>query len=252
MKPRFRIIPILLLDNNKLVKTIRFKSPRYIGDPLNTAKIFNDKEVDELIILDRSADKNGINFDLVKSVASECFIPLAYGGGIKHLSDVDRLVNSGVEKVILRSALFKNLNLLKEIVGKYGNQAVISCFDLKHNIFKELTFLGSKIKNNKIPEKIISIIRIGVGEIMLQAVDLEGTMQGVDEKILKIISKITEVPTIYTGGIGSLEDALIVAKHGVSAAAAGSLFVYQGPRKGILINYPTSEELGVFYAKIDR
>jgi imidazole glycerol-phosphate synthase subunit HisF len=246
---RIRVIPILLIQNGKLVKTIQFNKPTYIGDPLNAIKIFNDKEVDEIIVLDISASlqKKSPDFNFIKQFASECFMPLGYGGGIKTLEDAKKVFASGAEKVILNTALIDNPELITEIANIYGSQAVVVSIDIKKNIFgKYQIFTNSgtkKIKINLI-NWIKDIESLGAGEIIVNSINNDGKMQGFDLELIKLVSQATKLPVVACGGASSLEDFKNAISYGkASAVGAGSVFMFNGKLKGVLISYPSQNDL---------
>ena len=242
-----RIIPCLLYDGSGLVKTVKFKNPSYIGDPINAIKIYNDKEVDELILIDINASKQKRkpNFDKIADMASEAFMPFAYGGGVKTYDDFVTLFKIGVEKVIINSIIQQNPQLIKKVIASYGSQAVVGCVDFKKS------FLGSKLPysylGNKIPLSLIDYAKyleqeLGVGEIMLQSVDNDGTWQGYDYEVTEQILNAIEVPIIACGGCGSINDLeKILYKTNANAAAIGSMAVYSKKGMGVLINFPNRE-----------
>jgi cyclase len=245
---RVRVIPVLLLDKGKLVKTVNFKKPNYIGDPVNAVKIFNDKEVDEIVLLDISATKESRDPDYAKieEICSEAFMPFAYGGGINSLNQVDRLFQLGIEKVVLNSALNSNIGLVKEISEKYGAQSVVASIDVKKNVFgKNYAYSHSATRKIKEPVEVYfnKILNAGVGEIMLNSIDRDGTFQEYDLESIRRFSRLSEVPLIACGGAMSVNSFSLAVQNGASAAAAGSLFVYRGVNKGILINYPSQVKL---------
>lgn len=237
-----RIIPILLLKDKGLVKTVNFKKPTYIGDPINALKIFNDKEADELIILDIDATKSNkkIDFAFIRDIVSEAFMPIGYGGGIQTLNDVQQLFSLGVEKVILNSALFEKKELIKELITHYGSQSIVACIDYKSSVLhKNRPYYKSgtlSIKSNLIAY-LKEIEELGVGEIILQCIDREGTMKGYDLAMIKLAANSINLPLVASGGAGSLKDMREAIDAGASAAAAGSFFVYNGPHKAVLISY---------------
>ena len=243
---RNRIIPCLLLNENKLVKTTKFKNPKYLGDPLNAVKIFNDKCVDELIFIDISATKNKkINFKLLEKIANQSFMPLGYAGGINNFDDAAKIFKLGFEKICLNNSLFTNPNLITKISNTYGSQSVVVCIDVKKNIFGKYqiyNYLTNKTHNNLL-EWAKNAEKLGCGEIIINSVDNDGVMKGYDPKLIKLISENLNIPVVALGGAGKLQDLQEIIKHGASAAAAGSLFVYYGPHKAVLINYPGENEL---------
>ncbi|MBR9832566.1 imidazole glycerol phosphate synthase subunit HisF [bacterium] len=243
-----RVIPVLLIDKGKLVKTTKFKNPNYIGDPVNAVKIFNDKEVDEVVLLDITATKEQRepDYDKIEEICSEAFMPFAYGGGINSLDQVDRLFQLGIEKVVLNSTLNSNLGLVKQISEKYGAQSVMASIDVKKSLFGRYTAYshsGQKKIKQPIQNYLQSILDAGVGEVFLNSIDRDGTFSGYDLELIGQFSKIAAVPIVACGGARSLDDFKWAINSGASAVAAGSLFVYRGVQKGILINYPTQLEL---------
>jgi cyclase len=247
-----RTIPVLLLRNGGLVKTIQFDGAKYIGDPINAVKIFNEKEVDEIVVLDISASKEklGPNFNLLSSLASECFMPLGYGGGIRNLEDIKRLFMIGVEKVILNTILLTNLDIVREAVEIFGSQSVVASVDIKKNIWGSFQIYSHNkaiIKYDNYLNYIKKLEEIGCGEIILNSVDLDGTMNGYDLNLINTVSINSKIPVVAVGGAGSLSDFVKAKKAGASAVAAGSLFIYHGINKGVLINYPSQKELKALY-----
>jgi cyclase len=249
-----RIIPVLLIRNKGLVKTIKFDKSKYIGDPINAVKIFNDKEVDEIVILDIDASKKNSkpDFDLIASIASECFMPLAYGGGVQTLEDMSRLFDIGVEKVILNTSTLVNLNLVRAASDYFGAQSVVVCIDFKKNIFGNYSLfshLKGKLNDQNIFEFIQNIEKAGAGELILQSVDRDGTFSGYDLNFIKLVSQKTSIPIVACGGAGKLEDLNLAFQAGASGVAAGSLFVYHGPHRAVLINYPSITQLKTIFSQ---
>lgn len=247
MSYRARIIPVLLLQNGGLVKTIKFSNPDYIGDPINAIKIFNEKEVDEIVVLDIEATKKNkpINFELIREFASECFMPLAYGGGIKTLSDIEKLIASGVEKVIINSAAIENPNFIGEAAKHFASSTIVISIDVNQNLLGSYfiqTFSGKKIKSSVV-DFANQIEQQGAGELLVQAVHHDGTGKGYDTKLIAEISKSVSIPVIGCGGASSVSDLKNVIEAGASAAAAGSMFVYSGKHRAVLISFPSSSEL---------
>lgn len=245
---RTRVIPVLLLRNKGLTKTVKFDSGKYIGDPINAVKIFNDKEVDEIVVLDIDASKEGRkpNFEVVKEFASECFMPLAYGGGIQDLDDVKKLFALGVEKVIINTAALQHLNLITQSSKIFGDQSIVLSIDVKKNIlgkYQVYAHKSGKTISLDLIEYVNEAINAGAGEILLQSVDQDGTMNGYDLKIIQKITDSIHVPLVACGGAGKIEDLRKGADAGASALAAGSMFVYHGPHKAVLINFPTQKRL---------
>lgn len=245
---RFRIIPVLLMKNGGLYKTIGFKNPKYIGDPINAVKIFNEKETDELILLDynASSDSRSIDFKKIEEIAGEAFMPMAYGGAIKTLDDAKRVFDCGFEKVVLNSALFNNIGLINKIADIYGAQAVVGSVDYKKNFFgssKVYAQSGSKNTGYDPLEWVKKLEQHGVGEIMLNSIDRDGTWTGYDTELISKITAAINVPLIACGGAGKIEDMKDAVKSGASAVAAGSMFVFQKKGMGVLISFPTGVNL---------
>lgn len=244
-----RIIPCLLYDGSGLVKTVKFKNPSYIGDPINAIKIFNDKEVDELILIDINASKQKRkpNFTKIADMASEAFMPFAYGGGVKTFDDFVELYKLGVEKVVVNSLIQEDPNVIKKVIEHYGAQAVVGSIDFKKPLFGEkspYSHLGHKIKFNLKDYANYLASEIGVGELMLNSVDKDGTWEGYDYEILSQILNAVEIPIIACGGCGSIEDLKSALYNtNVNAAAIGSMAVYSKKGMGVLINFPQREKV---------
>lgn len=236
-----RIVPCLLIDNQDLYKTINFKNPKYLGDPFNTIKLFNGKEVDEIIILDIGAtrDKRKPDFNFIRKLSNECFMPICYGGGLNDINDVEKVFKLGVDKVSFNYALHNNLNLVVETVYRYGSQAVVASIDYKKIGTDYFVFINNGNINTKIKlfDFVNSIIKTGVGEILLTSIDKEGTYSGYDEVSFYVCS-LVDIPVAVNGGANSTEEMLQALKRGASAAVAGSLFSYFGKNKAVLPNYP--------------
>jgi cyclase len=245
---RNRVIPCLLLDGQRLVKTKKFKEQRYVGDPINAVKIFNEKEVDEIILLDINASKNGIkpNFKFIEEIASECFIPLCYGGGINSVEDARKLFELGVEKVSIQSNTFENLELIKDISERFGSQSVVASIDIKKDMFgRKFPYFTSHKKYQKaeLYEFINQRVKAGAGEVLINSIYNDGVMSGMDLKLIASVVKKCPVPIVFMGGVGSLNDIKSAVEHGAQAIAVGSFFVFHGPHKGVLISYPKPETL---------
>lgn len=244
-----RYIPCLLLKNTGLVKTIKFKNPKYVGDPINTVRIFNEKEVDELIFLDIEATPQGRepNYKLLSEIADECFMPLAYGGGIKTIEQAIKIFKIGIEKIVINSAAHHNLKLITEVATIYGSQAVVGVIDVKKNFFGKLEVVSNSAadKHKQSPEEWAKeLVKAGVGEIMITSVDREGTWEGIDVALLKRITDTVNVPVIAHGGAGNIEHLKDAVKNGgASAVAMGSMVVYQKKDFGVLINFPDKKIL---------
>ena len=245
-----RIIPCLLLHRGGLVKTESFKKPRYVGDPINAVKIFNEKEVDELIILDIDAtvENHGPDYYLLEDIVSEAFMPVCYGGGVTTVDQIRQIFALGVEKVSISAGAIENPSLIEEAASYFGSQSIIVTLDVKKNRLKRrynlMTYNGKKKIDLHPMETAKLMEKMGAGELLINNVDEDGKMQGYDSDLVKQISAVVGIPVIALGGAGRLKDMHeIVFKGGASAAAAGSLFVYKGARRGVLINYPTQYEL---------
>ncbi len=237
-----RVIPVLLIQDNNLVKTIGFKSPIYIGDPINTIKIFNEKEVDELVILDITASRRkSINYDLLSRINKEAFMPVAYGGGITTLDEAQKIFALGYEKIVLNQAAISQPKFITSISGLCGNQSVVICVDVKKNIFGKY-YVYDYIKKKNTNQQVISWIKEceqrGAGEIILQDVDREGTFSGYNLELISSISNAVNIPVVALGGASNVDDLKKGISSGASAVAAGSMFVFYGPHKAVLISYP--------------
>lgn len=248
-----RVIPMLLLKGRGLVKTVKFKDPTYVGDPLNTVRLFNDKEVDELICVDITASRldAGPNFDMLADIASECFMPFAFGGGISSLEHARRILGTGAEKVVLNSHAIANPELVEQIAGVFGSQAVIGAIDARKTLLGgyEVTTHGGTRKVKRAPEEVArELEQRGAGEILINSVDRDGTRTGYDLGLVRRVSAAVSVPVIACGGADSLEDFRTVVKDGrADAVAAGSFFVFRGKHRAVLITYPAQDELAKLF-----
>ena len=245
---RVRIIPVLLIKDGGLVKSVKFKDHKYVGDPINAVQIFNDKEVDEIVLLDISASsaKKQPNLKAIKEIASEAFMPLAYGGGITSIDEIKQLIAGGVEKVVLNMSAYNNPKLITEASNLVGAQSVVASIDVGKNIFgKYKVYISNGSKNTGLDpvEYALSMEAAGAGEIFLNSIDKDGTFAGYDLALIEKVSKAVSVPVVAIGGAGSIEDFSNAIRSGASAAAAGSLFVFQRPHKAVLISYPSQQEL---------
>ena len=250
IKPR--IIPCLLLDNQDLVKTIKFSKKKYIGDPLNTLRIFNELEADELIILDIYASKNNKepDFDFIKEIVSEAFMPLAVGGGIKSLDHASKLINLGVEKVIINTSVLNSFDLIESISNKFGSQSVIISIDFKKSFFGNYhiyNHVSKKKLNIDISNYIKQAIEKGAGECFFNLVDKDGMCNGYDVDFIKQFSKKISTPIIVCGGANKMEDFKYAIESGADACAAGSMFIYKGNHKAVMINYPKYNDILNFF-----
>lgn len=244
-----RVIPVLLLRGQGLVKTTKFRDPKYVGDPINAVRIFNEKEVDELAILDISATAEARDppFDLLQDIAGEAFMPMAYGGGLKNIEQIRRVFSLGFEKVIINSASYRNMDLITEAANIYGSQSIVCSVDLKKNWMGRAELVshsGKKRETIGLREHLMAAEKAGAGEILVNSVDRDGTMSGYDLNIIRHVADTVSVPVIACGGAGTIDhfaDAIKVG--GASAVAAGSLFVFFGPHRAVLINYPDRDIL---------
>ena len=243
-----RVIPCLLLRGRGLVKGIRFKDYRYVGDPINAVHIFNEKEVDELAFMDITATEENRTPDLshIRQIADECYMPFSVGGGIRKIENIRDILNAGAEKVILNTAAIESPGLIRQAADKFGSQCIVASIDVKKNIlgkYEVITHSGTK-KTGKDPVTYArELMEEGAGEILLTSIDREGTMEGYDLNLTKIVSEALTIPVIASGGAGKNKDFKDAVEAGASAAAAGSMFVFHGRRRAVLINYPDKKEL---------
>ena len=244
-----RVIPCLLLRGAGLVKTTRFKDPKYVGDPINAIKIFNDKEVDELVLLDITAtrERRGPSFSVIEEVASECFMPLAYGGGLGSVDDARRVLKLGVEKVVFNSATWRAPEVVRDAAREFGSQAVVASIDVRrkmfgrHEVFVEGGTRGTGIDPVDYARRMEDA---GCGEIYLTSIDRDGTMKGYELDLIASVTARVGVPVIAAGGAGAVTDfGAAVREGGAAAVAAGAMFVFHGPHRAVLITYPSRPEL---------
>jgi cyclase len=245
---RLRIIPVLLLTESGAVKTERFKTRRYVGDPINALRVFNEKEVDEIFILDIEATAAGCgpDFNRARDLASECFMPMGYGGGIRSVADAEKLFAVGVEKVVLGTIAAENPQIVREIASRAGSQSVVVCVDVKRDWLGRLRVCARSGRRNTGLDPVAFAQRmaeLGAGEILVQSVDRDGTRQGYDLDLVRSVAANVRVPVVACGGAGSLADFQKAFQTGASAAAAGSQFVFYGRHHAVLITYPTQDEL---------
>lgn len=238
-----RIIPTLCLLENALVKTSGFGSPQYIGDPLNTVRIFNELEVDELCFLGIRSTIKGEepDYTLLQSIATECFMPLSYGGGITSFEVAKKVFGCGIEKIIINSAALQNISLIKQCAHYYGSQAVVVAIDVKRSLFGSASVRSHSgtVNTGKHPVAWAKEVEAaGAGEILLTAISKEGTWTGFDTQLIRAVSTAVSIPVIAHGGAGSVEHIYEAVKSGASAVAAGNLFLYQKKGLGVLVNFP--------------
>jgi cyclase len=242
-------MPCLLLRGHGLVKTRRFKDAVYVGDPINAVRIFSEKEVDELVLLDIDASREGRepNYDLIAEVAGECFMPLAYGGGIRNLAQVRRLIRCGVEKVIVNSAACESTEVVRVAADVFGSQAVVGAVDVHKSLlgtWRVMACSGSRDTGLALDAHVRALVDAGAGELLVNNIDRDGMMNGFDLELIKRVASQVPVPVVACGGAGTVQH-LRQAVHeaGASAVAAGSMFVFHGKHRAVLINYPAVAEL---------
>ena len=244
-----RLIPCLLVQDKGLVKTVNFKNPRYVGDPINAVRIFNEKEVDELMVIDIDAttEKREPDYRMIENLAAECRMPLAYGGGVTTSDQVQRIIQLGVEKVAISSAAIEHPRLVTETAERVGNQSVVVVLDVKKRFlggkYEVYTHNGHKATGQGPLELAILMEKQGAGEIIINSIELDGTMKGYDISLIEKIRDSIGIPLTVLGGAGSLHDiGQLIQKFGAIGAAAGSLFVFKGKYRAVLINYPNRME----------
>jgi len=244
-----RVIPCLLIHNRGLVKTYKFKEPRYVGDPINAVKIFNDKEADELIVLDidASRDQKEPDYSLIRNLAAECRMPLCYGGGIKSVEQAQKIFSLGVEKIAISSAAVESNDIVSRIADRVGNQSVVVVMDVKkrmiNNKYEVRTHNGTKSTGLDPVSFARDMQNLGAGEIVVNSIDNDGQMKGYDTNLIKKVKDAITIPITVLGGAGSLDDiGSIIAEYGIIGVGAGSLFVFKGKFRAVLINYPTPSE----------
>lgn len=246
---RPRIIPVLLLKNLALVKSIQFKNHKYIGDPINAVRIFNDLKADELVFLDIEASKNNrlISLDFVKDVGEEANMPFAVGGGIKTIEDIKSVISAGAEKAVINTSAARNPDFIREASETFGSSTIVVCIDVKKKFLKgQRTWSLSGTKSTSYtPVEFAQLMeQNGAGEIIIQSIERDGMMEGYDIDLIKSISTSVSIPVVALGGAGKKEDLIKAFQAGhANGLAAGSLFVYQGKKRGVLINYPDKNEL---------
>jgi cyclase len=246
---RPRIIPCLLLRGSGLVKTRKFKDPVYVGDPVNAIRIFSEKEVDEIVVLDIDASREGRepNYELIAEMAGEAFMPMAYGGGIRNIDQVRRLIRSGIEKIVINTAAVESTDIIRAAADIYGSQAIVGAVDVKKTLiggYRIVTKSATKEVKIILEEHIQRLVGAGVGEIFLNSVDKDGTMSGYDLQLIRSVTHKINVPVVACGGAGKMEHlSQAVHEGGAAAVAAGSMFVFYGKHRAVLINYPEKVDL---------
>lgn len=243
-----RVIPVLLLRSGGLYKTVRFQNPTYVGDPINAVRIFNDKECDELILLDIEATRESreIDFDQVRDVFTEAFMPMCYGGGIRSIDDVEGLFTLGVEKVSLNTAAVEDPGLVELSSERFGAQSIVISIDVKHRrLGGDRVFIRGGAEDSGLDpvDHAKRMEAAGAGEILLTSIDREGTGKGYDSELIRAVAEAVDIPVVANGGAGRMEDlAEVVHDAGAAGAAAGSMFVFHGKHRAVLINYPGLRE----------
>lgn len=243
---RPRVVPCLLVKGGGLVKTVRFGSPKYVGDPINAVRIFNEKEVDELVVLDidATAARREPDYTMIRNLAAECRMPLCYGGGVKTAEQAERIIGMGVEKVAIGSAAVQDPDLVARMAGMLGSQSVVAIIDVKRGRGHEVWIQnGTLATQRKAAEFARELEERGVGEIVVNSIDHDGVMKGYDLELISEVRAATTVPLTALGGAGSLGDIrTLIQRFGLIGAAAGSLFVFKGVYRAVLINYPSRVE----------
>jgi cyclase len=245
---RLRVLPALLIQRGGLVKSVRFKDHKYVGDPINAVKIFNEKEVDELAILDISAtaEKRAPNIPQIKEIASEAFMPLSYGGGITSLDEIKALIAAGVEKVVLNTTAFTIPGLVEGGARYIGSQSIVVSIDVKKNVFgKYRAYIRNGSKSTGLDPVAFAkqMEQSGAGELILNSIDRDGTFEGFDTELIRQVSSAVNIPVVALGGAATVNDFVQAAQAGASAVAAGSMFVFQRPHRAVLISYPSQSDL---------
>ncbi|MEE3104831.1 MAG: AglZ/HisF2 family acetamidino modification protein [Acidobacteriota bacterium] len=246
---RPRVLPALLLQGGRLVKTVRFRKPRYVGDPINAVRIFNEKEVDELIVIDIDAGRAGVSIPLklITRIAGECFMPMTYGGGIRTLDQIAEIMAAGVEKVSINRAAVADRGFVARAAKRFGSQSIVVSIDVRRRLFGqyEICVDGGRRRAGLEPVSLaLELESEGAGEILLTSINQEGTMTGYDVDLVRRVASAVSIPVIACGGAGSIDDVIgVVCDAGAAAAAVGSMAVYQGRNRGILIGFPTRKQL---------
>ena len=243
-----RVIPVLLLNEGRLVKSLKFKNYKYVGDPINTVKIFNDKEVDEICILDITATskKTGVNLNHIIEIVSEAFMPLAYGGGVNSIREAEKLFFNGVEKIVLNNATVVQPELITAIANRYGSQSIVASIDYKYSWLKKasvFTLNGTQSLHKSPVDMAKEMEDRGAGEILLNCIERDGTYTGYDLEMIDSIHNVIGIPIIACCGAGNTDDFRKAIDAGASAVSAGSMFVFQRPHNAVLISYPPYKEL---------
>jgi cyclase len=251
-----RIIPCLLVHKKGLVKTTKFKDPKYVGDPINAVKIFNEKEVDELIVVDIDATREGRepDYKMIENLAAECRMPFCYGGGIKTVEQAQKIFSLGVEKIAVSSVAIENPSLIAAMAERVGNQSVVVVLDVKKKTFGSkyelYTHNGTKATGIDPIAFATAMQKAGAGEIVINSIDQDGAMKGYDMNLINKIRDVISIPLTVLGGAGSMDDiGNMIQEQGIIGVAAGSLFVFKGKYRAVLINYPTIIEKHALISK---
>ena len=248
-----RVIPVLLLRNKGLVKTVKFAEHKYIGDPVNAVKVFNEKDVDELCFLDIDASREGREppFRYLEQIASECFMPLSYGGAVRSVEQIRKLIQSGIEKIIINTQALENPEFVRSACDTFGSSTIVGAMDVKKNFWGKYHIYVHTKRTMLAVEPVEyagTLQQLGVGEILVNSVDHDGMMNGYDINLVSRISQAIDVPLIACGGCGSIDDIhRVINEGGASAAAAGSFFVFHGKHRAVLITYPEYHQLSTFF-----
>jgi cyclase len=247
-----RVIPILLLRGRGLYKTVKFKNPVYIGDPMNTVRLFNEKEANEIVVLDIGAtpENRGPNFEFLEDLASECFMPFAYGGGITTVDQIKRLFFLGAEKAVINAAAFDQPGLIEDAARQFGSQSIVASIDVKKKMlggYDVFTHNGTKGRGRKPTELAQELERRGVGEILINAIDRDGMMSGYDLDLIGDVAAAVSVPVVACGGANGPSDFRAAISAGAAAISAGAYFVFQGKHRAVLISYPSEDELNAIF-----
>ncbi|MBK8622494.1 MAG: imidazole glycerol phosphate synthase subunit HisF [Saprospiraceae bacterium] len=243
-----RVIPVLLIHKGLLYKTKKFKDPRYVGDPTNSVRIFNEKEVDEIAIIDIDATVHGRepNYEQIREIAGEAFMPLAYGGGISKLDQIKKIIDQGVEKVILSHQAIKNPDIVSQTASQLGSSSTVVCLDYKKKFFggyEVYTKNGTSSSGMDLVSLAKKYEDAGAGELIINSIDKDGMMEGYDLASIKAVTSAVSIPVIALGGAGNINDLTSAFENGATGAAAGSMFVFHGKHKAVLITYPEQSEL---------
>ena len=245
---RIRVIPTLLINDSGLVKTVKFEHPKYVGDPINAVKIFNEKEVDEIAVIDIGAtrQKNQPDLELITHVCGEAFMPLAYGGGISSMDQIEKILYNGAEKIIIQTAALDNPSLITEAAKRFGSQSIVVSLDCKKGLlsgFKVFRDNGTKSTGLSPDTWAKDIENAGAGELIINSISHDGTYKGYELPLISLVANAVKIPVVALGGASSVSDFLSAVQAGASAVAAGSMFVFQRPHQAVLVTYPSQKDL---------